>query len=178
MSELSPLPDILITQYLEMTDRAQFVAAYVDDPAMALIRAKSPDIAFYRFMYREVGYVWRWRDRNYWTDEKLHDALERSDLHYMLIDGNPAGFVELGAPEGEDRAIEITLFGLRQPYFGRGLGKHLLSFGIERAWEIGAGRVTVHTCNLDGPHALVNYQRRGFVVCGETREPMPDRYKV
>ncbi|MCU1568825.1 MAG: hypothetical protein JWQ56_3762, partial [Pseudarthrobacter sp.] len=26
-------------------------------------------------------------------------------------------------------------------------------------------RVWVHTCSLDGPAALANYQARGFVIC-------------
>ena len=33
-------------------------------------------------------------------------------------------------------------------------------------------RVWVHTCSLDGPAALRNYERRGFVVIDETTELM------
>jgi hypothetical protein len=44
------------------------------------------------------------------------------------------------------------------------LGGYLLSVGAERAWEKGARRVWVHTCSLDGPTALANYQARGFRV--------------
>ena len=61
-------------------------------------------------------------------------------------------------------------------YMGRGLGKHLLSYGISRAWEMDADRVWLHTCNLDGPHALANYQKRGFKVFKVEEEPMPERY--
>ena len=46
---------------------------------------------------------------------------------------------------------------------GRGLGKHLLSAGVQRAFDDGATRVWVHTCTLDGKHALANYQGRGFM---------------
>jgi ribosomal protein S18 acetylase RimI-like enzyme len=60
---------------------------------------------------------------------------------------------------------------------GRGLGKHLLSHGIEHAWQMGAERVWLHTCNLDGEHALENYTKRGFHVFREHSEPMPDRYR-
>jgi hypothetical protein len=52
-----------------------------------------------------------------------------------------------------------------------------LSYGIEKAWEDGAKRVWVHTCNLDGPHALDNYTKRGFSVYDEHRQPMPNRYQ-
>jgi hypothetical protein len=52
----------------------------------------------------------------------------------------------------------------------------LLSYGIERAWEGGTTCVTVHTCNLDGPYALANYQKRGFQVYKVHSYPMPERY--
>jgi GNAT superfamily N-acetyltransferase len=45
-----------------------------------------------------------------------------------------------------------------------GLGGPLLSAAVTRAWEMGARRVWVHTCDLDHPRALANYQARGFRV--------------
>src|SRR5437660_549381 len=47
---------------------------------------------------------------------------------------------------------------------GMRLGGYLLSVGGERAWAQAVKRVWVHTCSLDGPHALANYQARGFRV--------------
>ena len=60
--------------------------------------------------------------------------------------------------------------------WGAGLGKHLLSYGVARAWEMDAKRVWLHTCNLDGPHALANYQKRGFRIFKVVEEPMPALY--
>ena len=48
-------------------------------------------------------------------------------------------------------------------FIGRGLGGYLLGEGIARAWAAGARRVWVHTCSLDGPAALANYEARGMV---------------
>jgi GNAT superfamily N-acetyltransferase len=45
-----------------------------------------------------------------------------------------------------------------------------LTAAVRRAWASGARRVTVNTCELDGPHALANYLARGFVVARETIE--------
>jgi GNAT superfamily N-acetyltransferase len=58
--------------------------------------------------------------------------------------------------------LEIAYFGLLPQFIGRGIGGTLLTSAIERAWEMGAARVWVHTCSLDGPSALGNYQARGF----------------
>ncbi len=56
-------------------------------------------------------------------------------------------------------------------YVGRGLGAHLLAEGVARAWAMdGTRRVWVHTCSLDGPAALANYEARGFVVFKKVTE--------
>jgi len=45
----------------------------------------------------------------------------------------------------------------------------LLSAAVEKAWEMETKRVWVHTCSLDHPYALKNYQARGFQIYWETR---------
>jgi hypothetical protein len=42
----------------------------------------------------------------------------------------------------------------------------LLTSAIEEAWRIlpPVSRVWVHTCNLDHPSALANYQARGMAI--------------
>ncbi len=45
---------------------------------------------------------------------------------------------------------------------GRGLGKHLLSCAVRDAWALAPSRVWLHTCTLDHPAALPNYEKRGF----------------
>lgn len=169
------IPDTLVTTYLEMNRRSAFRPAYVDDKDFVLLRMEVPDVPFYRFLYSAVGGQWRWRDRLLISDEKLQEAL--SDSHttvdVLYASGVPAGYVELVRRR---ESTEIAYFGLRPNYYGRGLGKHLLSWGIAQAWSDGAQRVWVHTCNLDAPAALENYLKRGFSVYDVREEPMPARY--
>ena len=81
------------------------------------------------------------------------------------VSGSPAGYFELeGQPGGN---VEITSFGLLPAYIGRGLGGHLLTVAIEKAWQMGSSRVWLHTCSLDHPGALANYCARGFQVFRE-----------
>ncbi len=64
--------------------------------------------------------------------------------------------------------MEITTFGLRPEYVGRGLGGHALTLAVRQAWlaePVGAEslrRVWLHTSTLDQGSALPNYERRGF----------------
>ncbi len=168
--------ELLITTYLEMTCRDHFVPAYIQAGDVEIVKMEMPDLGFYKFLYQAVGEEWAWRDRLQMPNAELRQVLTSTStqVHVMYVSGSPAGYVELC--RHEDEAVEIVYFGLRSDYMGRGLGKHLLSYGVARAWEMDARRVWLHTCNLDGPHALANYQKRGFRVYDIVEEPMPARY--
>lgn len=169
-------PEMLITTYLHMTSRDQFRPAFVDQAGLLLLTMGAPDIHYYRFLYRGVGEHLRWRDRILMPDAELEAALADpgTSVHVLYVRGIPAGYVELVKT---GRETELAYFGLRPPYQGMGLGKHLLSVGIERAWADDIDRLWVHTCNLDSPRALDNYQKRGFVVYDVREQPMPERYQ-
>lgn len=175
---MTTIPDTLVTTYLEMTGQHQFRPAFLDATASAdcrLLQLESLDLDFYRFLYGSVGGPWRWRWRLSIPPAELEQQLARPGVtvDVLYVAGAPAGYVELFR-EGAD--TEVAYFGLRTAWFGRGLGKHLLSLGVQRAWDDGAQRVWLHTCNLDGPHAMANYRKRGFEVYLVEQEPMPELF--
>jgi GNAT superfamily N-acetyltransferase len=87
---------------------------------------------------------------------------------WVLSDhGAPVGYCELEAQDAG--RVEIAYFGLLPQWVGKGIGAHLLSATIDRAWRFPARRVWVHTCTLDHPHALQNYIDRGFKPFREER---------
>jgi ribosomal protein S18 acetylase RimI-like enzyme len=169
-------PDMLVTTYLHMTRRDQFVPAYTKLAGVRVEQAAAPSVDAYRLLYRSVGEHLRWRDRLIMPDAELEAALARpgTSVHVLYVEDEAAGYVELTR---EGRETEIAYFGLFPAYKGMGLGKHLLSYGIERAWQDEIDRVWVHTCNLDDAHALENYIKRGFRVYKVHRCPMPERYQ-
>ena len=173
--EMRSAPDRLITTYLEMTKPEQLRDASIDAPGIEVHPKVFTDPAAYRALYSSVGESWNWRDRLIMPDAELIAALSKADVSVLYVDGETAGYIELANDGAGD--YEIAYFGLRPAYFGRGLGKHLLSYGVRRAWDSGAKRVWLHTCNLDGPAALANYLARGFVVTRIEDEQMPERYK-
>jgi GNAT superfamily N-acetyltransferase len=182
-SPITTVPDILVTTYLQMTDWTQFRPAYIHYlDGIKLMCMDAPDVDFYRFLYSSIGKQWRWRDQLSQTDEEMAALLGMPghSVHVLYVDGAPAGYIELAQyPEGSSGrffSTEISYFGLRPNYIGRGLGKHLLSHGIAYAWNNGTQRLWVHTCNLDNPYALENYVKRGFKVYRVEKQPMPESY--
>lgn len=168
------IPSILVTSYLELYADS-FRPAFIQDDRMVIQQVIAPDIRYYRFMYNCVGEQWNWTDRLLLSDDDIRDILEdpNMSMYVLYYDGAPAGYIEL--VRRDELTTEVKYFGLREPFWGRGLGKHLLSWGVATALEDGAERVILDTCNLDGPHALANYKKRGFRVYKVTEQPMPDK---
>lgn len=163
------------TTYLHLPAPERFRPAFVERPGLS-IEAVSPSIAFYRFLYDAVGGAYRWVDRLAWSDAALADHLARPAVSVLVpyLDGEPVGYVELDrGPHAAEPGTEIAYFGIVPAAHGLGLGKHLLSVGVARAFADGAPRVWVHTCSLDGPHALANYQARGFAPYKTTTHRQP-----
>ena len=167
MSNAQPVP--VTRWHLEMRSPAQLRPARVPDPPPAIVRAEVPSPALNRFLYTSVGGDWHWVDRLPWTWDQWLRWLDRPahQTWVMSVAGTPAGYFELDR-QGDD--VEIAYFGVAPQFIGRKLGGWLLTRTIEQAWAMGARRVWVHTCSLDHPRALANYQARGMTVFKEETE--------
>ena len=153
-----------VRTYLEMTDPGDLDAAAAPPGETAVERAETPDPALWRFLYTEVGRQYHWVDRLGWTDDEVRRYLAAPGLELWVLraDREVAGYFELRADE--EGGVEIAYFGLLPAFVGRGLGKHLLTCAVRRAWDRGATRVWLHTSSLDHTAALPNYLARGFRV--------------
>jgi hypothetical protein len=50
---------------------------------------------------------------------------------------------------------------------GTGLGGLFLQDAIHAAFGLATDRIWLHTCSLDHPNALANYQKHGFTIFKE-----------
>jgi GNAT superfamily N-acetyltransferase len=150
------------TWYLEMISPGDLRPKRSDRPGLAIVGVDVPTPELNRFFYTAIGGRWYWIDRLPWTYAQWLRYLERPELQTWIffVAGLPAGYFELEWQAGGD--VEVAYFGLLPRYIGQGLGGHLLTAAVERAWQWGARRVWVHTCSLDHPAALAHYQARGF----------------
>ena len=142
-----------ITTFLELTDPAGIRPARPVDAKV--VRVDPPDGAVNRSFYEAVGRDHSWLDHLGRDEDWWQAHAERVET--WTIPG--AGYYELDKV-GAD--VEIAYFGLLPAFHGQGLGGALLEHALRRGFELGS-RVWVHTCTLDGPHALANYRARGLV---------------
>ncbi|MCF3102418.1 GNAT family N-acetyltransferase [Streptomyces roseoverticillatus] len=172
------------TWSLEQTSPGDLVPVQEPDSVsgIRIVRAEVPSPEFSRFLYTAVGGDVTWLDRLPWSYETWRAHLERPGVETWVAyeHGTPAGYIELEAQD--EGAVEIVYFGLIPAFRGRRIGGHLLSYGTARAWDLAdrwpglapTKRVWVHTCSLDGEHAVANYERRGFRVFKTETEEQPE----
>jgi GNAT superfamily N-acetyltransferase len=160
----------ITTTYVEMfAHYGQSIAAPV--PGLAVIHARKPTVAYYRFLYNSVGRDWNWTSRGKLSDADLARLIQdpREDMHVLFVEGVPAGFAELDRRVADE--IELVQFGLVPEFIGQGLGKYFLQWTIDKAFSYRPKRFWLHTCTDDHPAALPNYLKAGFVIYKtETKE--------
>ncbi|GAA1753448.1 GNAT family N-acetyltransferase [Rothia terrae] len=175
--------EVTIT-YLQMLERDEAQVPSSLPAGVKIERAAhaSPELA--RWLYATVGGPWYWYERLGWDREKWQEELDEvgSEIWLLTVDGTPAGYCQLAAHiESSSGRIsaetEILYFGLMEFAQGKGLGKIFLQQMIVNAWTLAErhplpsiGRVWVHTCTLDGPYALANYEARGLTSYGSSTE--------
>ena len=166
-------PSTAVRTYLEM--RSPDALQRAPEPAghVRIERVADCPPSFWRYLYTEVGRRYHWVDRLPWTDDQIRAYLDDPavSLWLMTLHGAPAGYFELR--RDADGAVEIVYFGLLDEFTGKGLGRLLLTAAVDRAWELGATRVWLHTCSLDHPAAIPNYLKGGFVVTRTEEYPVP-----
>ena len=129
----------------------------------AVLRAETPTVHFYRYLYDTVGARWTWSERRYTSDDDLAAIVRNPDVEIMVlyVRGVPAGYAELDfrrLPEVAD----LAYFGLMPEFIGMKLGPWFLHWAVNELWSRTPEAVTVNTCTADHPSALPMYQRIGF----------------
>jgi GNAT superfamily N-acetyltransferase len=157
------MPPVTIT-FLEMRSRSDFQPKWCSDPEFVVREAGVRQWQFNRFLYEYVGGNWAWNDKKVWSEDQWQAYVEDPQLCTFVANysGAVAGYYELRRDEAGN--VQIAYFGLAPPFIGRGFGAALLSDAIRSAWSWDASRVWVHTCTLDHPAAVANYQARGMTV--------------
>lgn len=161
------------TYYLEMLDPQQLRPKGRPSVDFEVRESRCKSFPVNRFFYHYVGHAWKWKDKLSWTDDQWREYAHSPELRLWIgfVQGTPAGYFELHRdPQTGD--VEIAYFGLAGAFVSQGLGGYFLTSALEAAWEWETSRVWVHTCSLDHPAALSNYQARGMVLYDEVIEPL------
>ncbi|MCH8062678.1 MAG: GNAT family N-acetyltransferase [Chloroflexi bacterium] len=150
--------------YVEMTSLERLIAGRPPSRATELRIQAPPAPELSESLYKAVGGDWRWTERLPWGRKEWSDYVLRPDVETwtLLVEETMAGYAEFIVHD--DNSVEIAQFGLVPDFIGQGLGGHMLTLAVEQAWKKQPSRVWLHTSNFDHPHALENYQARGFRI--------------
>jgi RimJ/RimL family protein N-acetyltransferase len=157
-----------IVTYLEMTSPGQLVPGRRPPAPIQMERHDHTSLPLLRWTYARIGAPHGWVTRPAWSDAQWQEWLSRPGVQPWIarVDGEVAGMVELELLPGSE--VGIVIFGLVPELVGKDFGGHLLTLGTRLAWEAehpngsSTSRVWLQTSSRDHPHAIPNYQRRGF----------------
>ena len=158
-----------VITFLEMTSPDELRPGRIV-PELVLVATTEADEPLARATIVRVGTPYRWPSVGWTDDAWAHWFADPRRRTFLLRDagagGAVAGIVETEAHPPDE--VEITSFGLVPDRVGTGIGGHALTLATRLAWTLdhpaldGVRRVWLHTSTLDHPHALANYQARGF----------------
>jgi GNAT superfamily N-acetyltransferase len=139
-------------------------------PGFQIVRATSPTVGFYRYLYNTVGADYVWWLRRTMADSEIATLIGDPTLsiYTLYANGEPAGFFELDARHRPE--INLGYFGLMPHAIGSGVGYAFLRRAVETAWRSNPRAMTVNTCTADHPRALPTYLRAGFRPIRQVRE--------
>ncbi len=155
--------DVTITslEMLSRPTRPTARAPSLSQPVM-ILRAMHPTLSFYRYLYNTIGQDWLWYERRQMSDQDLFEIIddEKVFVNVLFYGGVPAGFAEIDTRKMLNS--EVAYLGLLPEFIGRRLGRYLVDWAVDAAWDQEPDRVWIHTCDLDHPAALPTYQKAGF----------------
>jgi GNAT superfamily N-acetyltransferase len=159
-SDVPPGKIAAVVTHLEMTE----LSALPPDPlgAWTLRRVETPDLDWFRDLYRRVGEEWLWFSRMRMPDKELAAIIHSPlvEVYALVHEGRDEGLLELDFREAGQ--CELAFFGVTAKLIGSGAGRWLMNRALELSWSRQVARVWVHTCTFDHPSALAFYQRAGF----------------
>lgn len=157
----------ITTYYLEMHSPELIRGKPMADE-LTVVECRIKQFQLNRFLYQLVGGPWQWDDKLSWADAQWQAWIERPEHRTWVAyhQGAIAGYYEL--QQDTEGNVEILYFGLVERFFGQGFGGPLLTHALQSAWAWpGTKRVWLHTCTVDHPCALANYQARGLSLYRE-----------
>lgn len=126
----------------------------------------------YLRLYNNVGRIWNWADRVLMNEDDLRKIInaENNSIYVFYINRSEAGYVEFIS---FDNFVEIQYFGLYPEFTGKGYGKKLFEWCINKAWSFKPKWIQLNTCDLDHNAALNLYKNIGFT---EYKTETAERY--
>lgn len=163
-----------IVTHLEMRSPPDRVHPPEFPEGLSLQRVPSPEIDWYRALFRQVGTDWLWTSRLEMPDADLAAILSDPDVAVwsLVQGGRDVALLELDFRQ--DGACELAFLGVTAGLTGKGLGGTLMAHALAEAWSRPISRLHVHTCTHDHPSALGFYRRCGFVPVRQQVEVLRD----
>ena len=153
--------------------------ASVKDAAMLSTLAKDIYKQHYLHLWKADGAAW-YMDTHAYAVHKLEKELANENNEYIIAveNGNYVGYLmlvlsaELSADEHMN-AMEVERIYLHKTAMGKGLGKKLLEFALEKARELKKEIIFLKAMDTS-TEVIEFYKKAGYTICGSLQLPLPE----
>ena len=138
--------------------------SFVNSNNVKINKINKISVNLYKKIYKEVGSKYNWISRLKLNEKELKEIVHNKnvEIYLMTVKGFFIGFLEIDYRSLKE--IKIVHLGIIESFIGKGYGKILLNFAINKAKKIGITPLILQTNSLDHPNALMFYQKNGFQV--------------
>ncbi|QDT36340.1 GNAT family N-acetyltransferase [Stratiformator vulcanicus] len=156
---------------MELSHLGELVPRRSDDQRLRVGVLDPPLPALNRFLFTLIGADYGWSHREHWRRKQWESFAASDEITALVgtVGHTPIAYAELEAQT--DDSLRILTLGLVPEFIGRGYGGTFLTDVVEYAFSTNPQRLWLTTCDRDHPHALSNYQARGFRIIGEMTGP-------
>jgi GNAT superfamily N-acetyltransferase len=150
----------------EMTHPDQLVPGPVPRVPIELDKVTAKSAPAMRTAYKRVFLPHGSAGRASWSEAQWAEELASPNIHAWLARADEViGLLELETEPNGD--VGIVILGVTPEVLGKGFGGALLTLATRRAWDLvpdpkEGRRVWLQTSRSDHPHAIPNYEARGF----------------
>ena len=105
--------------YLHLISRNDLIPSTCKEKNLEVVLEKKPTIDFCKFLYKEVGRDFFWRDRLKWSDQDWLNYISNDFFKLYILKHNNelAGYYEL-LYDPKIPSMEIPYFGIFKEFFG------------------------------------------------------------
>ncbi len=151
--------------------------ATVADAELISILAKDIYKEHYLHLWHAEGAVWYMNTA--YEPDKIENELIDTNTEYILAteNGKSLGYLKIVlnavlATEEKSKAIEVERIYLRQAAMGKGLGRTLMEYALEKARALKKEIIFLKAMDTSA-EAITFYRKAGYSICGSLQLPLP-----
>ena len=153
--------------------------ASVTDAEMISTLAKEIYKEHYLHLWHGDGAAWYMNTNAYALDKIENELIDKNTEYIIAIEnGRNVGYLKMVftailSPDDNRNAMEVERIYLHKASMGKGLGRKLMKFALEKARALKKEIIFLKAMDTS-TEAIAFYKKAGYTICGSIQLPLPE----